>query len=372
MAGSNTTTSAWLPDFIGWLKEAGQPGKRRLHAECSICLSMLDISTDVGDMVTQLVQAGSPVPVEDFYAQKQLEPTSVLACGHAIGSHCIRKWTAAGHTRCPVCRKNVACHKCKRIVPTPQCTPLQDPLGHHSFAPYEAILEKIPWTDGERPTTLVVNVKEAPKRYCGVCVSQQAMFLMNSTFLRNEKCLLCKPRSRFHKCGESEFQHRARRERAVEHLFRTRLRNVCDLLFARPGLRRPEGTAAAARRADSRAIFAAELTKLHANTGMLGLRRRLLVDCYHLRGQPRMTRRANAYLLGLLAWTVANLSREAHLDPIWFTGVEHLMAVDGMRPAISGRRNRGRWERRVSRDSRVLPPTFSMVLRRNRGRSNGE
>ncbi|KAK8134977.1 hypothetical protein PG984_006989 [Apiospora sp. TS-2023a] len=386
MSESNTVTSAWLPDFIDWLKEAGQPGKPRLHAECSICLSMLDISTDVGDMVAEVVREGSHATlVADLYAQKQLEPAAVLACGHVIGSQCLREYIKGGHKRCPICRQDVACSKCKRIVPTPQCTPLRDPIGHYGFRPYEAILDKIPWTDGEKTGG---HGPSTTKRYCGACVSQQGMFLMNSTFIRNEKCLLCSPKSIYHKPHEPEFEHRARRERMADHLFQTRVQNVCDLLFTRPGLRLP--VTAAARLAEARTGMTQKLTALYRQNDMLGLKGRLFMRCGHLQRRGHRDRggryangaatgrKLNAHLLGLLAWTVSHLSHGPHTDPIWFTGIDHLMAIDPLKPALSAGTGRIRYSGggsecrrralRGSRGCRVSPPGFLTGLRRRRSR----
>ncbi|KAK7978434.1 hypothetical protein PG988_005924 [Apiospora saccharicola] len=321
MSESNTVTSAWLPDFIDWLKEAGQPGKPRLHAECSICFSMLDISTDVGDMVAEVVREGSHATLAaDLYAQKQLEPAAVLACGHVIGSQCLREYIKGGNKRCPICREDVACHKCKRIVPTPQCTPLKDPIAHYGFRPYEAILDKIPWTDGG---------EDGPRA------------------LDDEACLLCSPKSIYHKPHESEFEHRARRERMADHLFQTRLQNVCDLLFTRPGLRLP--VTAAARLAEARTVMAQKLTQLYRQNSMLGLKGRLFMRCSHLQRRGRRDRggpagrKLSAHLLGLLAWTVSHLSHGPHTDPIWFTGVDHLMAIDPLKPALSAGTERIRY-----------------------------
>ncbi|KAK8040007.1 hypothetical protein PG993_008418 [Apiospora rasikravindrae] len=313
--GNNTIVSTWLPDFIGWLKDAGKPGKPRLQSECSICYQLLDISTDVGDWFLNAVRRGVLVTEKDVYAHMQLEPTAVLPCGHVIGSECLAKWTRTAK-QCPICRRDIACHHCEEKVLAPLCAPFRTLDGVYGFCPYEAIVRDIPWTEGES------RGRGPGKIYCGPCVSQQAVLLMSAIFVGNEACSLCRAGGGAHETAEG---HRFMRDFSADRFVQEKLKRICVLLRPSRGMR-PSELDARRQHGDKVLKDWAYGTLLDV-AGVERLKRRIFRDCSFLGETAGALTPQDVYDLSMSAMFITRICHDTDKSPISFTNIDELMVA---------------------------------------------
>ncbi|KAK8086095.1 hypothetical protein PG994_001069 [Apiospora phragmitis] len=131
-------------------------------------------------------------------------------------------------------------------------------------------MNEIPWTDGERDGPLG-NI------YCGRCLSEQAVLLLNTTFVSNEACPLCKHDDPQSNPQETDEEHRTKRERAADLFFQDRLQNMYDLEFPRPDLRPPEHDHESEQLAEERKLQRFDF--LCERPEIVRLRRRIFQNC---------------------------------------------------------------------------------------------
>ncbi|KAK8093544.1 hypothetical protein PG997_000229 [Apiospora hydei] len=316
---NNIIVSTWLPDFIGWLKDAGQPGKPRLHSECPICYKLLDISTDVGEWCTNAIRGGLEVTAKDVYDQMQLEPAAVVPCGHVIGSKCFAAWAQISK-QCPICRKDIACSSCHERVPAPLCSPFKtNQDGVYSFFPYDAILQYIPKTESEWDSP-------PGKIYCGKCVSEQAVVLMTSTLIGNLDCSLCLDKGTWFWSRESFDQHRAVRQQAADTFFRSRLLDVYDLI--RPPVEGMRPSEYAEEYASWIETWKRENSKeLRTKPWVISLRRRIFGTCRFTGDVAEALSHQDLIDMSLLSMIITRMCYTVENNQAWFTGIDEAISL---------------------------------------------
>ncbi|KAK6844171.1 hypothetical protein PG995_014281 [Apiospora arundinis] len=324
-----TVNSTYLPDFIGWLKEAGKPGKPRLRADCGICFKKLDISTDVRDLIAE--EPALPMSTAAFSQKHNLEAAVALPCGHVIGYQCMVQMGRAQPRQrwmelCPVCRYEILCGGCHKTIPAALCNAIRGPriTGVESFDPWRSIVEGVPLTDSERP-------KLSERSYCGVCVGKQALVAITSGFLGYEQCPLCANPARYARRDETMDEHRARLDKAVGWINAERMNIAIRMIFLQRDVR-PDCSGADAAHDRRQARSAAFYDAMVNSAGYQDLSLRVFHTCPLLGIEVLPFEPRHAWELSIIAREIAVKAVDECDKVCWFLGMDEIMTSNFREP----------------------------------------